>query len=685
MKYLLIILLSLPFIAKANRCDTVPSGVPQLFGGKYYKFNGYTLTDSFIMNAAGDTNNIPYYPSLKFKSADNRWYGWDRSRWQQFIYSIDTSAMLSHYINSVGYGIIKTGQSIKADTSNPNGLATQYDLSQIHFDPQTLDSVVKTGHIDSATAVQFGVPGTGFVQENDGVNHSGTPMVIYPFTSKDTSTVTPRRVDFFKTITNNYDGSQPLNTITEIAKFGSNNLSDHYFRIAFEQNFFGGGEFHGFEYKLNNIGAAIRGMSGTWNWNIPDLSTLTFRSGQFAYQPALSDTQMLAITPNSSKFTVFRAEIPEFYIQQFSTDGTKGGIYMNTHDNQTYINYHYNTVTPTFHTLISDLPGTWVVGCARSVALDDPEFDFRFSNTSNNRFVQWKRGSRIMGDLHSDLGGLDHWVYGGSYTAQMSNAFNVKTYRSYNQKSFGVAITNSADSILFAPISTDTLGKVVINVPNANDAWQDGLLFLSRSEQFQVYGSGYFSGKLSVVTIDSAASPVNMLWQVPGTGEIKKAAVPVGITSINGQTGTTQTIVGGTGVTVNSAGDAHTISINSSYINDGTYTPTITAVSNVSATTAYQCQYTLIGTKVHVSGKVDIDPTATGTFLIGISLPISSAFGNDFECAGTAGVGAVSDLHGIIRADATNDRAELQCTIPTAASINNNSWYFEFLYNIIGG
>jgi hypothetical protein len=89
MKYLLLILFFIPSLVMANTRDTVPTGVPQLFGGKYYKFNGYVLVDSFLMTAAGDTNNIPRYPALEFKSSDNRWYGWDRTRWRRFTYATD--------------------------------------------------------------------------------------------------------------------------------------------------------------------------------------------------------------------------------------------------------------------------------------------------------------------------------------------------------------------------------------------------------------------------------------------------------------------------------------------------------------------------------------------------------------------------------------------------------------------
>lgn len=97
--------------------DTVPTGVPQLFGGKYYKFNGYVLIDSFIMNAAGDTNNIPYLPSLKFKSSDNRWYGYDRSKWQRFLYSSDTANLLVTQSD-----LNDTAAAIRASAGGPQNL-----------------------------------------------------------------------------------------------------------------------------------------------------------------------------------------------------------------------------------------------------------------------------------------------------------------------------------------------------------------------------------------------------------------------------------------------------------------------------------------------------------------------------------------------------------------------------------
>ncbi len=108
----------------------------------------------------------------------------------------------------------------------------------------------------------------------------------------------------------------------------------------------------------------------------------------------------------------------------------------------------------------------------------------------------------------------------------------------------------------------------------------------------------------------------------------------------------------------------------------GTYTPTLTGVTNVAASTAYACQYLRVGKVVHVSGQVDIDPTAGAATELGISLPIPAAFTANRQLAGTAVSSAVAES-AAIRADATNDRAQL---VWTATSTANNSWFFTFTY-----
>jgi len=111
----------------------------------------------------------------------------------------------------------------------------------------------------------------------------------------------------------------------------------------------------------------------------------------------------------------------------------------------------------------------------------------------------------------------------------------------------------------------------------------------------------------------------------------------------------------------------------------GTYTPTLTGVANIDATTAYACQYMRVGSVVTVSGKLDVDATAGATLTqVGISLPIASNFASDGQCRGVAATLTPETI--VVRADAANDRAEL---VYTSVSTANHGMSFQFTYVII--
>jgi hypothetical protein len=111
----------------------------------------------------------------------------------------------------------------------------------------------------------------------------------------------------------------------------------------------------------------------------------------------------------------------------------------------------------------------------------------------------------------------------------------------------------------------------------------------------------------------------------------------------------------------------------------GTYTPTLTGVANVDASTAYVCQYLRIGSVVTVSGQLDIDPTTSAVATeLGISLPIASDFTSTNQCGGTASALAITQAGGIL-ADVTNNRAELRFL---AATNSARAMHFTFAYLI---
>ncbi len=111
----------------------------------------------------------------------------------------------------------------------------------------------------------------------------------------------------------------------------------------------------------------------------------------------------------------------------------------------------------------------------------------------------------------------------------------------------------------------------------------------------------------------------------------------------------------------------------------GTYTPTLTNVTNLDASTAYQAQYIRVGGTVTVSGKVDADPTAAAATELGISLPVASNFGANEDCSGVAHQQAAQE-GGAISADTANDRASLQFV---ATGTANRTLYFTFTYQVI--
>jgi hypothetical protein len=111
-------------------------------------------------------------------------------------------------------------------------------------------------------------------------------------------------------------------------------------------------------------------------------------------------------------------------------------------------------------------------------------------------------------------------------------------------------------------------------------------------------------------------------------------------------------------------------------VTSGTYTPTVTLIQNVASAPAQVTHYIRVFNHVIVFGYIGIDPTATGTTKIGISLPFATDVASLFDLAGVA----MSENYvegGAISGDATNDRAQLAYI---AADVNNAGFGFVFGY-----
>lgn len=122
-----------------------------------------------------------------------------------------------------------------------------------------------------------------------------------------------------------------------------------------------------------------------------------------------------------------------------------------------------------------------------------------------------------------------------------------------------------------------------------------------------------------------------------------------------------------------------TATIASLNLQSGTYVPTLSNITNLDGSTAFECQMMRLGTIVHVSGRLSANPTAAGAVQLGISLPVASNFGALEDCAGTGYAPAISEGAAIV-GDAANNRAEMQWI---AVDTTDQVRYFHFMYAVI--
>lgn len=112
----------------------------------------------------------------------------------------------------------------------------------------------------------------------------------------------------------------------------------------------------------------------------------------------------------------------------------------------------------------------------------------------------------------------------------------------------------------------------------------------------------------------------------------------------------------------------------------GTYTPTLTNVTNLDGSTSGVCTYVRVGDVVTVFGSLAADATAAAgaTTDLGISLPVASDFADLGECAGLGSIG--QSAWGRIFGDTTNNRANLRWS---AQSTSDLVVAIHFSYRVI--
>jgi len=138
----------------------------------------------------------------------------------------------------------------------------------------------------------------------------------------------------------------------------------------------------------------------------------------------------------------------------------------------------------------------------------------------------------------------------------------------------------------------------------------------------------------------------------------------------------TLNIGAGTGITVNADDVALTVPTAS-----GTYTPTLTTVANVAASSIYAAQYLRVGNTVTVSGRVDITPTAgAASTQFRLTIPVASNFGFAYHAGGTFAASNVASVSGAVSSDSGTDEALFTFVSTGTAALT--MWY-SYTYQII--
>jgi hypothetical protein len=293
-------------------------------------------------------------------------------------------------------------------------------------------------------------------------------------------------------------------------------------------------------------------------------------------------------------------------------------------------------------------------GTGTAVTTASGESEIFFKNSSFNRaYVGWSDDTGTL-VIDANNGGND-----GSIRLTADGGTGVVDIRATNTGLTGIT---SRNTLRFSDSDTTTAANQPIGViefyTNDSDAGGTGVASYIMSAAAGNAGGG----NLVFGTAPSAGSgsPVERMRIQSGGLIILAASAGLSISS--------------TAVTSPSSADGNVFS--------GTYTPTLTNTTNIAASTASVCQYMRVGNVVTVSGTLDIDPTATGRIVLGMSLPIASNFSGANNLGGTFyATGAVTGTNGGgTQGDATNDRAEFDGQV---ADVANRRYAFSFTYRVI--
>jgi hypothetical protein len=104
-------------------------------------------------------------------------------------------------------------------------------------------------------------------------------------------------------------------------------------------------------------------------------------------------------------------------------------------------------------------------------------------------------------------------------------------------------------------------------------------------------------------------------------------------------------------------------------IDAGTWTPTLTNTTNITASVAYECTYQRIGNIVSFAGLVEINATALGNVVLKMSLPIASNLAVTNDASGNITSAGAAQVSGSIIPDVAADTLDFRFYAAAAGNV----------------
>jgi len=228
-------------------------------------------------------------------------------------------------------------------------------------------------------------------------------------------------------------------------------------------------------------------------------------------------------------------------------------------------------------------------------------------------------------------------------------------------------------------LSTNTVTRVTVAASTGDVTFTGGLsgiTTLAMTGALTGATTGAFSGAVTTGALTAAAAAGVSLTAtgVSGSNAFNVTGGTSGQFSIN-----TTGVPYGTSLHNNAGAVTGTTN---QYICSGTYTPTLTNTTGISASTARVTQWIRIGNVVHVAGNLNVDTSGAASPVMGVSLPIASTLAAVGDlggvCVAQPGAGLAQTVG--IYADITNARAKFDWALnPGNAAPQDYSFTFSYV------